>query len=891
MKQRLLHLFTSRALLLVAMLAIGASSAWAEEKTFTFDQINKTSGNLAGDIPTGLAYTFSSTYSTKYQLTSSNSMTLTLNNWPNGITITGVRLRVKNNASSGNGTAVVTLGGTDLGTLSITGLGSNYTSKDVGIEPTKATAPLVITISATVNSVYCDLFTITYDDGVLNTATNTTTTIDATGISNTDVYAGTAAGSLSATVVDDGEDAVEGATVVWSGDNDAVATIDTNTGAVTLVSAGTVTFTASYAGVENKFKASSDTYKMTVTSSAPYVQPTAFDINLNNTLFGTSYTGSASGIADGSPVSGAIDNVNVIYAGSGNHYINDSQIRLYPNNKLTFEAPDGYNITKIVFTSAGTWAATISAEAGTYTSETKTWTGESTSVVFTGSGSSRCDMSKAAITLEKIVPQVLASIALSGEYPTAFHTGDAFSHEGMTVTATYESGKTADVTEDATFTGYKMSTTGIQTVTVSYTESEVTKITTYNISVNAPATLTSITLSGSYPTEFEQGDAFSSEGIVVKANFDDETSSIVTEDATFSGYDMSTLGKQTVTVTYEGKTATYDITVVEKQYYALVAEYSGKYYAVNSTFDNKKYGATIVDAVNGKVVSTQTDAISWDVITGTSGVALLSKDQNKYIGGSSSKTDMTQSTSTIWWSVDDKTQGLYIGTRYLSCDITEKYFKNYASSNLGNGSYSNVTKVYTFSDGYTRTVTAGNWGTICVPCEVAVADYAGAKFYSISGKVLNASNEVTSIVLEEETELISGMPYLFQADEGAKKLVAAYTGAAVETAGSNNGLIGSLGGTSVAAGMYLLSNNSIVKAGTGCTIGANRAYIDMSQVSEYTGSEAGVKAIFVNVDDATGIEGVRTTAEGEVIYNVAGQRLQSLQKGINIVGGRKVIIK
>ena len=113
-----------------------------------------------------------------------------------------------------------------------------------------------------------------------SSAVATTTTIDASGITNTDVYAGTEAGSLAATVVDNEENKVEGATVTWSGDNNEVATIDATTGAVTLVSAGTVTFTATYAGVEDEYKASSATYDMTVTDSTPVPTHTAtFSVN------------------------------------------------------------------------------------------------------------------------------------------------------------------------------------------------------------------------------------------------------------------------------------------------------------------------------------------------------------------------------------------------------------------------------------------------------------------------------------------------------------------------------------------------------------------------------------------------------------------------------------
>ena len=85
----------------------------------------------------------------------------------------------------------------------------------------------------------------------------------------------------------------------------------------------------------------------------------------------------------------------------------------------------------------------------------------------------------------------------------------------------------------------------------------------------ATKTLTSIELSGEYQTEFQQDDEFSHEGMIVTAKYDDGTSVDVTSEATFSGYDMSTVGEQTVTVTYEEggvtKTATYQITVKEKE--------------------------------------------------------------------------------------------------------------------------------------------------------------------------------------------------------------------------------------------------------------------------------------------------------------------------------------
>lgn len=308
-------------------------------------------------------------------------------------------------------------------------------------------------------------------------AVATTTTIDDSGITNTNVYTSTTAGSLSATV-SAGGNAISGATVSWSSSNTDVATIDEN-GAITLVAAGTATITASYAGVADQYQASSDTYELTVTSSAPHVQPTSFDIALNDTFFGTNYGGSASGITDANPAIGIQEGVTVTYAGSGNHYINSTQIRFYPNNNLTFEAPAGYNITKIVFTSAGTWAATITANNGTYTSNTKTWTGEATSVLFTGSGSSRCDMSKATITLDVMStdpiivasnPEELTYNATSGEFGYSI-TNPA---TGVSLSATSNTDWITNVTVDETNSKVTFTTstnTGDQrtgTITLSY---------------------------------------------------------------------------------------------------------------------------------------------------------------------------------------------------------------------------------------------------------------------------------------------------------------------------------------------------------------------------------------------------------------------------------------
>ena len=65
------------------------------------------------------------------------------------------------------------------------------------------------------------------------------------------------------------------------------------------------------------------------------------------------------------------------------------------------------------------------------------------------------------------------------------------------------------------------------------------------------ATLSSIALSGTYPTEFYVGDTFSHEGQTVTATYSDASTVDVTTSATYSVPDMSTPGTKTITVSFE----------------------------------------------------------------------------------------------------------------------------------------------------------------------------------------------------------------------------------------------------------------------------------------------------------------------------------------------------
>ena len=105
---------------------------------------------------------------------------------------------------------------------------------------------------------------------------------------------------------------------------------------------------------------------------------------------------------------------------------------------------------------------------------------------------------------------------------------------------------------------------------------------------------------------------------------------------------------------------------------------------------------------------------------------------------------------------------------------------------------------------------------------------------------------------------------------------------------TDNDLLGSDGTITGGPNIYALSDkNGVVgfyPVSSSATVPAHKAYLNTS---------AGVKGYtFCFDDDATGIRSMedgRSVMEDGSIYNVAGQRLQKMQKGINIVNGKKIL--
>ena len=167
---------------------------------------------------------------------------------------------------------------------------------------------------------------------------------------------------------------------------------------------------------------------------------------------------------------------------------------------------------------------------------------------------------------------------------------------------------------------------------------------------SANGALSSITIGGTYPTEFLIYDRFSSEGIVVTAHYENGATDDVTSRAEFSGYDMSSVGTQSVTVTYrEGeteKTATYTITVemTTLTYYKLYSNdvVEGDYLlfsdgrVMDTTISNNR--AQFRDATpSNNEIGTHFDDIVWHIAPSGGYYTIFNNAENKYFASTGAK--------------------------------------------------------------------------------------------------------------------------------------------------------------------------------------------------------------------------------------------------------------
>lgn len=180
-------------------------------------------------------------------------------------------------------------------------------------------------------------------------------------------------------------------------------------------------------------------------------------------------------------------------------------------------------------------------------------------------------------------------------------------------------------------------------------------------------------------------------------------------------------------------------------------------------------------------------------------------------------------------------------------------------------------------------VTAAGYATFCSEYAVDFTN-SGIEAYTLTIDGL-------SLNLNPITQVPANTGVVLKAEGGAEKDVPTISAIPAVT---NNNLVGTNVALVLDENDYILNvidgKAGFYRVATHPNLAAHRAYIPAASVPDEVKAR-NVKGFVFDEDDATGIETIENAVEDGAIYNMAGQRLNKMQKGINIVNGKKILKK
>ena len=177
-------------------------------------------------------------------------------------------------------------------------------------------------------------------------------------------------------------------------------------------------------------------------------------------------------------------------------------------------------------------------------------------------------------------------------------------------------------------------------------------------------------------------------------------------------------------------------------------------------------------------------------------------------------------------------------------------------------------------------VKAEKYGTFVAPFAVTLPNDVDAYTAQVEGNIVHLS--------QEGPYLPANTPVIVSNLTNVNISTSFYGIATPETSCTDDVLTGVFTATPVPVGAYVLQTQNdvqkfyIVENGKQPTLSPNKCYLN---------AHAGVKAIGFE-GDATAVETIEALTSGSAkIYDLNGRQLHKLQKGINIINGKKVLVK
>lgn len=644
-------------------------------------------------------------------------------------------------------------------------------------------------------------------------------------------------------------------TLSYESSNPDVATVS-NTGVIALVenATGSATITASFAGNET-YNAGSATYTITVTEASAPLSPWASVYTSNITLDKNANGGS--NVSDAKVV---YDETEYVALKAGTSSKTGAVVVIVPagTTKLHFHAYgwSGEDVTLAVTAGVAVTPPSVGIAKNTGVS------GSSTTYTLAEGSNPKSD-AYYAVTLSDVTEATAVKFTATG--------GNRFvifgvNQEGATTPASIA----ADPTSLAFGSVEQGAEVDAKTINVTLTE----------------VTTATIALSGDGASAFSiDKTALSESGaITVTPN----TTTVGTYAATITISDDASKAQavevavsMTVTssstpsssTTYRKVTSTADITTGE---YLIV--YENGYLAFNGGLEKLDAVGNCVTVTISQGVITGSEEIDAAIFTIDATNKSIQSHHGEFIGQATDANGLTASeTADIHKSLSIDADGNFVaessGGAFLRYNTTSNQtrFRYYKSTSYTNQQAIQLYKKESATPptpdygSYQRDeLTVGNYGTICLPNAGTIAN---AKLFDL--EYYDGAN--TLYLLEVNGNAMeAGRPYIFL--PSAESIVVTYTDNVGASAGSYNGLVGSLANTNVLveanAGNYILYNNAYYFVNSTAYVGANRAYIHMAGVPTEPSTpqvgQAPRRRVAMNVNDrqvATGISDIETNEQ------------------------------
>ena len=394
-------------------------------------------------------------------------------------------------------------------------------------------------------------------------------------------------------------------------------------------------------------------------------------------------------------------------------------------------------------------------------------------------------------------------------------------------------------------------------------------------------------MGGTYPTEFGLGEEFSHEGMTVTAHYEDNSTSDATSAATFSGYDMNTLGNQTVTVSYTKgsvtKTAQYGIKVVPAPTAVVTLDlvnsdwgFPSEYDTTQKSYTNNGYTITLDESSNGhKKCIVSGELVS--LIFGKSGATLtlpafgFNVSKIKVYGQSSAS--------------DKVTFNVFVGDDAVSTQATSSKVDHEFTIAADKRAAGTIYTIKVTNSNNCQISKIEVWG---IGCETGLVGDAGWATYVttspvrfLEGDAFAVTSASDKVYMETVTDVPSNTPVILK---GTGRKTATLLDA--EPAAPANELAISDG--SAVDGFVLAKKNDVVGfyKWNGGSLTSGKVYLPSSAVTSSSRDFIGFEG------DVTGINEVKNQKETvNGIFDLQGRKVVTPSKGLYIVNGKKVVIK